>query len=81
MNKQNDWIGCGECDCVFDCYDGKAKCIRLPYKPPTTLESKLHRLAAAIQLHIDGHYNIDFKETLNLVNECRIIAEKERIGG
>ena len=25
-----EWIGCGECDCIFRCHVGKAKCIRLP---------------------------------------------------
>lgn len=28
------WTGCGECDCTFSCYEGKARCIRLP--EPTT---------------------------------------------
>lgn len=25
-----EWVGCGECDCIFKCHAGKAKCIRLP---------------------------------------------------
>ena len=25
-----EWVGCGECDSVFRCHVGKAKCIRLP---------------------------------------------------
>jgi hypothetical protein len=25
-----EWVGCGECDRVFRCHVGKAKCIRLP---------------------------------------------------
>ena len=24
------WAGCGECDCIFPCHDGKARCLRLP---------------------------------------------------
>jgi hypothetical protein len=24
------WTGCGECDSIFGCHDGKARCIRLP---------------------------------------------------
>lgn len=32
-NDQNpQWVGCGECDCSFPCFDGKEKCIRLPKK-------------------------------------------------
>jgi hypothetical protein len=25
-----EWIGCGECDCIFKCYGGGKECIRLP---------------------------------------------------
>ena len=28
------WTGCGECDCAFRCFDGAAKCIRLPAQRP-----------------------------------------------
>lgn len=30
---QQGWLGCGECDSAFPCYEGKARCMRLP--PPT----------------------------------------------
>lgn len=37
------WAGCGECDSVFRCHDGKARCIRLPREqqaePPPEWES------------------------------------------
>jgi hypothetical protein len=26
------WVGCGECDPIFRCYEGKAHCLRLEYK-------------------------------------------------
>lgn len=29
------WAGCGECDCVFKCYGGAARCIRLVAESPT----------------------------------------------
>ena len=25
-----EWIGCGECDVDFRCYNGECRCIRLP---------------------------------------------------
>jgi hypothetical protein len=28
-----EWIGCGECDDIFKCHAGKAKCIRLQAEP------------------------------------------------
>ena len=23
------WTGCGDCDCIFACYEGKTRCIRI----------------------------------------------------
>lgn len=35
------WIGCGECDCIFDCYNGETRCIRLPQNTTNNkIESK-----------------------------------------
>jgi len=28
----NSWVGCGECDTSFNCFDGQNRCIRLPHK-------------------------------------------------
>ena len=28
--KAGAWLGCSDCDCDYDCYDGKTRCIRLP---------------------------------------------------
>jgi hypothetical protein len=29
MHTSTKWLGCQECDVVFQCYDGETKCIRL----------------------------------------------------
>lgn len=31
------WQGCGECDEVFSCNDGKDRCIRLPKEGPISI--------------------------------------------
>jgi hypothetical protein len=43
-----NWIGCGECDCSFDCHEGKSRCIRLPHDKEA--ESRLREVEAALEL-------------------------------
>jgi hypothetical protein len=27
--QSSTWVGCGECDCSFDCHDGRVPCVRI----------------------------------------------------
>jgi hypothetical protein len=49
------WIGCGECDCAFSCFDGAVKCIRLPaQRKPLTASEILNMMPSSIPAEHDG---------------------------
>jgi len=49
---KNVWTGCNECDVSFDCWDGGARCIRLPKEKELKTASTLIEHCEALQERI-----------------------------
>jgi hypothetical protein len=47
VENNQRWIGCGNCDPEFSCFNGETRCIRMPHKQ--NIEQRLAVLEKLVQ--------------------------------
>ena len=52
--QEPTWVGCGECDCIFPCTNGQARCIRQPEQGPLTATVIGNMMPSQIPMEYDG---------------------------